>query len=355
MLIRSLSYSLAGLVFALAGTAYADFTGPLDVPASLNTKVAQHNRLTAIARADQKLVAVGPRGHILISEDQGGHWEQVPVPVSSDLVAVQFIDANLGWAVGHDGVVLHSADGGRSWQKQLDGREVATIMGEYLAQLPETDAQGATSLRVEITRFAEEGADKPFLDVLFTSAQDGYVVGAFNLALRTRDGGSTWQPMQADIDNPSGFHLYAITQSAGRIYLAGERGLLLRQNPDTQRFEAVSSPYQGSYFGLLGTEHELVAYGLQGNAFLSLDGAQSWRTLELNVMESISSAVRLGDGRFAFATRGGQILISDENASEISPLTLRKPMPYAGLVATQVRTIAVVGSGGVQLESLSSQ
>lgn len=355
MFIRSLSYSLAGLAFSLAGTAYADFTGPLDVPASLNTPVAQHNRLTAIARADKALVAVGPRGHILISADQGEKWEQVPVPVSSDLVAVQFIDAKLGWAVGHDGVVLHSSDGGHSWQKQLDGRKVATIMREYLAQLPQTDDQAAAPLRDEISRFADEGADKPFLDVLFINAQEGYVVGAFNLAMHTHDGGTTWQPMQASIDNPGGFHLYAITQSAGRLYLAGERGLLLQQNPDTQRFEPVSSPYQGSYFGLLGTENVLLAYGLQGNAFLSADGAQSWQKVDLKVMESISSAIRLGDGRFAFATRGGKILISDDKGREASPLALRQPMAYASLVATQAQTIAVVGSGGVKLESLNSQ
>ena len=45
------------------------------------------------------------------------------MPVSSDLFAVHFANASKGWAVGHDGVVLASSDGGQSWTKQLDGLE----------------------------------------------------------------------------------------------------------------------------------------------------------------------------------------------------------------------------------------
>ena len=33
--------------------------------------------------------------------------------------AVQFVDASEGWACGDDGVVWHSMDGGKSWERQL--------------------------------------------------------------------------------------------------------------------------------------------------------------------------------------------------------------------------------------------
>ena len=57
-------------------------------------------------------------------------WQQADVPVSSDLVAVPFPTPTHGWAVGHDGVVLHSADAGahldaparRPQRRQADGR-----------------------------------------------------------------------------------------------------------------------------------------------------------------------------------------------------------------------------------------
>ena len=37
------------------------------------------------------------------------------------LHAVQFVDANEGWAVGDDGAVWHSIDGGGNWERQPTG------------------------------------------------------------------------------------------------------------------------------------------------------------------------------------------------------------------------------------------
>ena len=83
----------------------------------------------ALARVDDDhVVGVGPRGHILRSSDRGKTWVQQPSPVSTDLLAVHFPSARQGWAVGHDGVVLHSADGGVSWKRVLDGRTLGAAM-----------------------------------------------------------------------------------------------------------------------------------------------------------------------------------------------------------------------------------
>src|SRR5438105_3931479 len=37
------------------------------------------------------------------------------------LHAVQFVDQNEGWAVGDDGVVWHTIDAGRDWERQSTG------------------------------------------------------------------------------------------------------------------------------------------------------------------------------------------------------------------------------------------
>src|SRR5438067_8831337 len=37
------------------------------------------------------------------------------------LHAVQFVDPNEGWAAGDDGVVWHTIDGGRNWERQPTG------------------------------------------------------------------------------------------------------------------------------------------------------------------------------------------------------------------------------------------
>ena len=43
------------------------------------------------------------------------HFEDAP------LHAVQFVDKDVGWAIGDDGVVWNTIDGGKSWERQRTG------------------------------------------------------------------------------------------------------------------------------------------------------------------------------------------------------------------------------------------
>src|SRR5689334_20914018 len=81
----------AALAFAGAVGAAPSYTDVLDTPATMSP-LAARTLLCAIARAGDRLVAVGQRGHVIVSTDDGVTWKQSPVPVSSDLTAVHFVD-----------------------------------------------------------------------------------------------------------------------------------------------------------------------------------------------------------------------------------------------------------------------
>ena len=68
--------------------------------------LAPTSLLLAVARVGDRLVAVGDRGHVLLSADQGRNWTQSLTPTRALLTGVSFPDAQHGWAVGHDGVIL---------------------------------------------------------------------------------------------------------------------------------------------------------------------------------------------------------------------------------------------------------
>src|SRR4051795_8710077 len=58
-------------------------------------------------------------------------FAQPPVPFGDAAIhAVQFIDKSEGWAVGDDGVVWHSIDGGATWERQKSGTR-ASLRGVY--------------------------------------------------------------------------------------------------------------------------------------------------------------------------------------------------------------------------------
>ena len=81
------------------------------MPCARSTFQAKAHRTSRpLTAAEGRLVAVGDRGHVLVSADQGATWEQILVPTRAMLTAVAFADAKNGTAVGHDGVILATND-----------------------------------------------------------------------------------------------------------------------------------------------------------------------------------------------------------------------------------------------------
>ncbi|MFJ4384730.1 WD40/YVTN/BNR-like repeat-containing protein [Pseudomonas sp. NPDC089408] len=306
---------------ALQGAAQAaPFTDVLEMPA-MPSALASSSALRDVALAGQRLVAVGPRGHILYSDDHGVHWQQAQVPVSADLNAVSFATPELGWAVGHDGVVLHSRDGGVHWQKQLDGRALAE-------QLP-----AATT-------------DNALLDVWFNDAHTGYAVGVFNLLLRTTDGGEHWQPWLDHSDNPQGLHLTSLAAVAGDLYITGEQGLLLKW--DGARFSRIDTPYAGTLFGAAGKPGVLLIYGLRGHAYRSSDGGQQWQAVDTGINTSLTAAGFDRDGQLWLASQAGDLLLSRDDGASFSPVPQRARGPVTALANDAGSGLVLVGERGVR-------
>ena len=306
---------------ALQGTAQAaPFTDVLDVPA-MPSALASSSALRDVTLAGPRLVAVGPRGHILYSDDHGAHWQQAQVPVSADLNGVSFATPELGWAVGHDGVVLHSRDGGVHWHKQLDGRALAE-------QLPAA------------------ATDNALLDVWFSDARNGYAVGVFNLLLRTTDGGEHWQPWLDHSDNPQGLHLTSLAAVGDDLYITGEQGLLLKWSG--ARFSRVDTPYAGTLFGAVGKPGVLLVYGLRGHAYRSTDGGQQWQPVNTGINTSLTAAGVDRNGQLWLASQAGDLLLSREDGASFSQVPQSARGPVTALVSDTGNGLVLVGERGVR-------
>lgn len=62
--------------------------------------------------------AVGANGVIYFTSNGGRSWQPQESGVKSDLYDVKFIDTLEGWAVGGEGAILHTKDGGRVWTRE---------------------------------------------------------------------------------------------------------------------------------------------------------------------------------------------------------------------------------------------
>lgn len=351
ILTKLLAISLLAPVLASAAT----FQDPLDVPAKASAQ-ASKGLINGLAMAGNRLVAVGQRGHILLSDDQGKSWQQASVPVSSDLVAVYFPTPQNGWAVGHDGVVLHSADAGKTWVKQLDGRTAGQRMLSYYDELARNGALGSAEesakLLDEVRRIAQQGAENPFLDVWFADEKVGFVVGAFNLIYRTADGGKTWEPWFHRTANPTRLHLYAIRPSDSGLFVVGEQGLVMKLASSGDGFVALNAGYRGTFFGVAGSGPAVIAFGLRGHAFRSADGGATWTQIETGLQDGITAASRCADGRLVLASQSGRVLMGDQAVEKFQMIKLAQPVPASAALCVNDKEVLIGGVRGIYPQQL---
>jgi photosystem II stability/assembly factor-like uncharacterized protein len=352
---KRFSFWLMVSACCIAPAVAAPFAKPIDTPARASTMAAT-SPLLGVAVAGETVVAVGQRGHILVSKDGGKTWQQAKVPVSTDLVAVHFPSATNGWAVGHGGVVLHSTDGGLTWVRQLEGKQAAKLAADYMGKHKD-DPAFAQLVRQSEGQLAdaEIGAAPPFLDVYFESETTGYIVGAFNRIFRTEDAGKTWFPWMAHVDNPDELHFYAIRRSGSDFYLTGEQGMVWRLDAKDNKFVRVPTGYKGTLFGLVGTARAVLAYGMNGTIFRSLDLGKSWERAANSSRAGINGGLVLSDNRILLVNSAGELLLSNDQGASFKTLRLPNAMPaYFGISAAKGSEFALSGSNGAQVIGMSA-
>jgi photosystem II stability/assembly factor-like uncharacterized protein len=340
----------ASVVAAFLSTSASAQTDGLPMQPSIISSMAAQSVMLSVARAGHRLVAVGERGFIIVSDDNGVSWSQVGSPVSVTLVKVRFIDDVEGWAVGHAGVVLHTRDGGLSWNKQLDGVQAAEIELQEAKQATEgsDDAEKMQERLAQAQQLVDDGPDKPLLDTLFLDAKNGLVVGAYGLAFVTHDGGLSWQSIRSRIDNPNGLHLYSIERVGGDLFIAGEQGTLLRSSDEGKTFEPLTSPYEGTTFGLQATNsNSIVAFGLRGKAFESKDRGDTWQPLDTLQPVTLTSGLRLADGSVLLTDESGRVLRFADGNAKAAVLQIAQPSYFTGMAQAANGNLIISSARGM--------
>ncbi|MDX1456034.1 MAG: YCF48-related protein [Marinobacter sp.] len=365
---KTLGSACLGLTMALGTPAAFALADIIETPAR-ETSLAPTQLLTDAVQAGDRIVAVGERGHIIFSDDEGQSWTQGKVPVSVTLTGVDFATADQGWAVGHSGVVLHTEDGGENWSLQLDGIQAAELaiagkedriadLEEQIEQAPEEE-KGDLEWALDDLFFSlenmrsdlEVGPVNPLLDVWFENTEHGFVVGAYGMILRTQDGGETWQDWSGRLDNPSGYHLNGITSiTGGGLVIVGEAGQIHVSVDNGETWELRDSPYDGSLFGVVGTGHvnEILVFGLRGNVFLSTDLGNSWKMVPSNASATLNAGSVAEDGRIILVGNGGAVLVSSNGAESFREYFRGDRQGVMSVVPVSETRLLLLGEGGVK-------
>ena len=291
-----------------------------DRPAYITPKATESILLDiTYTGAGPRLAAVGDRGHILYSDNEGKDWQQASVPTQKMLTAVSFPSKKTGYAVGHDAIILKTTDGGSHWQKIYEDLDLGV----------------------------------PLLDVRFINEKQGIAVGAYGLALRTENGGNSWQVISENIGNQDELHLNSISGSSDHLYLAGEQGVAFYSGDFGRNWQSLDAGYNGSWFGLVdGDNQQLWLYGLRGTVYQSDNRGKAWSVGAPAIKQTMFGGTLLDSKKPVLVGDAGTIVIKQQDQWLKWQLNQRQTLN--SVVQTRDRHLIVVGETGVKKIALET-
>lgn len=357
-------------VTALGLLPYSAFSAVPDY--AMQTDKAITSMMLDIAAAGDHLVAVGERGHILYSDDNGATWLQAEVPTSAMLTRVFFISPELGWAVGHDGNVLVSRNGGVNWELQRDGVDAqaqaneeragrAKVKLEQLYERIKTAPEDEKAALAEEIKEAEHALEKarellnepvfapPLMDVWFANEEQGWASGAYGTLLHTSNSGRHWDDWSHKVDNPEELHLNGLAGAPdGSLYLASEWGTVFLSRSNGESWQPLETGYEGSFFGVLfnPVSNSVFAYGLRGTVYRSRDGGETWEPLQSRAPASLLGALGTDKGTLIFVGQGGMASISQDDGDSFTLLPQPSRAGIHGIAPMVDGRYMVTGDGG---------
>ncbi len=253
--------------------------------------------------------------------------------VRDNLYDVKALDANEAWAVGNFGAIVHTIDGGRTW-----------------------DA-------------SDSGTKMPLFGVDFAGRSDGWAVGRSALILHTGDGGRTWKPQAGVI--PSNKPLFKVVAVDARtVWAVGDWGALTVTHDGGTTWEDRSLPDDVVLYDVAfpDPQHGYIA-GEAGTLLASVDAGASWHQMDVGTDKTLFgvafSSVETGwavgiDGLILHTRDAGKTWVAQRGATAAQSIedvdfmnALRNPGLYAvrvigqyGVVAGDIGMVLTTADGG---------
>lgn len=186
--------------------------------------------LESIEWVDENLGFAVGENLIIRTSDGGNMWEELPVNFEGMLLDVAFWNQNEGLAVGENGLILKTLDSGNTWNQIPSGntqtlKSVAISSGNKTFAVSEDGQILYSSNKGETWTMLNSGTDQSLNDIFFIHSDTAYISGNQGMILRSYDGGNQWSTLNSGLTA----NLNGIAFSTPLIgYAVGDEGTIIK-------------------------------------------------------------------------------------------------------------------------------
>jgi len=173
--------------------------------------------------------AVGENGHVLATTNGGSTWNVQLSGTSYQLNGTSFVSGTIGWAVGNNGTVIRTSSGGLTWSS-LSQNITHNLYGIHAISQLQAWVVGASGTILKtvngVTFVAQSsGVITDLRGVYFKDNLVGWAVGDNGVILKTTNGGSSWIKITSGVSSRLNAVFFYDLQTG---FIAGDSGVILR-------------------------------------------------------------------------------------------------------------------------------
>lgn len=299
-------------------------------------------------------------GIILLMNAYPQDWRQQQTNTNADLNSIFFINHDIGWAVGSEGTILKTTDGGETWTLKSSG--VSNDLNSVCFTDPLTGFAVSSRELLKTTNGGEQWViqdtvlNSGLSAVFFIGPDTGFVAGTGRI-LKTTDHGETWIKQ-------AGFGCFGVDSfwatDPQTFYLGGSDFLTMKSNDGGVHWDVlIPNISYGSMESIFFTDHNTGyfagggwAQGNTGTYFAKTDdGGATWTNPLGNIGKWLTS-VFFADGNHGYiATKDGTILKSTDAGEHWINLNSGVNSALTSIFFTDSMTGYVAGRSGIILKT----
>ncbi len=254
-------------------------------------------------------IAVGADGEVTYTNDGGLNWTAGTSGTTEALFAVDYVDASTAYAVGGSGTVLQSTDGGETWSSQ------------------------------------SSGTTNTLLDVSARDASIVIAVGEGGKIIQTSNGGTTWNSRNSGTSED----LYGAdwNTSSATVWAVGGNGKIIKSTSAALFWTSVTSPTTETLYDIdtLSSGAGIIV-GKNGTFLTSLTGTSWAQTADTDVDSSDIYEVVITGSTIFDSTAFGEELIYEVVLADVFKRSLNSNVVLLGGYSNGDFTIGAGGKSG---------